>query len=328
MDPEKPSSDQPISVAEEITAFSIWAKQLCDESFGSTDLSTALHIDVSELAPLDPDPLPLDSVETLAYGLWIIPITFPHKVEDFWECFRRVVPVDERKGWTYKLVEHRDKMFEAAYEATILSSLVNRSDFVKTRFSRAVLETKIDFRIAEMMLINFQVHGGIILISSDATDDLYLAALALHKLRTCHCDLLFLYTKISTGRKGIRRLRDQLANKRASWVSDPPKRVYGPHVLVQQISDHLLFLGTYYQSGFKTWIREGRYCWDLPELELMARLHDLCIKALQLICFPASYIDDPEFQNRKISKQYIELRPSQRQLEAVPSMPLVEDIFG
>ncbi len=265
-----------------IDAMVQWTRDLCQSAFFTTP---------SVIPPFDFDfPDTVDEVAILADGAWLVPLQVPHCLEDFWTCFRKYVPKEDHANEAFKMIERKDAALATATEAVLFFQLAQWSPILKQRLRRITWETRLDLRIAELDLVNFQLHGGLLIVDTRSTDKLHYAATILHRIH------LYIYTLMSAFlraapallKKQFASIANEFKARHINLLSDTPRSFHTPKQLITVISNQLIFLSAYYKKSMDFWQMEHRYIWDVHEVHTLVTLHDMAIRALSAICTPTS----------------------------------------
>ncbi|KND03436.1 uncharacterized protein SPPG_08889 [Spizellomyces punctatus DAOM BR117] len=220
-------------------------------------------------------------VERLTEGLWIVPVNAPARLDDYWTMFRYTFPEQQRSGLAYLLIERRDAALEMATETAINAQCV-MSPALKRRFLHLALESRMELRRREVVLLNFQVHTGLLGIRSGCVGELFLACSALHRIRVFLYDLLEKDLVTRGLGKNLKKAKHDhpTAMKRVMLLNAKPSRSMGFDDLAMNLPHQLDLVATYFQTLMDHMIRDDRYVIRFEELSVLTRLCDMAVKSM------------------------------------------------
>lgn len=232
----------------------------------------------------------------IADGLWLIPIAYPEHMADFWALFRRQLEDLDAKCIeqpAYKFFERRNEALEIATHAAIHAQLDSPPP-LQRMLARIAAEARLDLRFAEIVLISYQAHVGLLQFRTTAHDDVFLLASTMYKIRLYHLDLIHHYSSYG----GIKsRFERVLKPRKGEWESFTsartrlrdlrPSRTDSVVANMKFVAKSLLFLDGFYAEGVTFWKNNGRLQWDDQELDTLLKLHDLAIRILSRIASPS-----------------------------------------
>ncbi|TPX56469.1 hypothetical protein SpCBS45565_g08402 [Spizellomyces sp. 'palustris'] len=234
-------------------------------------------------------------VERLTEGLWIVPVNAPSRLDDYWTMFRYTFPEQQRSGIAYLLIERRDAALEMATETAINAQCV-MMPALKRRFLHLALEARMELRRRELVLLNFQVHTGLLGIRSRCVGELFLACSALHRIRVFVYDLLEKdLVKRGFGKNVKKAKKDHpTAMKRVMLLNAKPARTMGFDDLAMNLPYQLDLVATYFQTLMDHMIQDDRYVIRFEELSVLTRLCDMAVKSSPLFVVVVVVFDEEE----------------------------------
>ena len=264
-----------------------WFKDMCDRTLKAPppitlNLKYGYGADEDEMDMVIDEDTDSVLVDRLTEGLWIVPVSAPSRLEDYWTMFRYTFPEQQRNGLAYLLIERRDTALEMATEAAINAQCVVLPS-LRRRYMHTALEARMELRRSELVLLNFQVHTGLLGIRSKCSDaELFLVCAALHRIRVFVYDLL---EKDMLGRglgKHLKKAKhDHPAHmKRVMLLNAKPSRTMGFEELALNLVYQLDVVSTYFQTLMDHMMRDERFVIRLEELSILTRLCDMVVKSM------------------------------------------------
>lgn len=300
-------------ISEQVQQAVQWARETCDATFASlpsvkielrfgfTSLQDDFFLDSdadTEIEDDDDDDHPTqtptkkkkakkpktpDMVEPLTNGLWILPLHAPTHLHDFWQSLRHTFPEKERGGAVYKWMEKRDTCLQRATETAILVQCC--SPAIQASVKRLAKERRMDLRHHEMVLIQWQLHTGLLAVNKTKQMELFLACAALHRIRVYQYDLLEVLYKYKEGKKPDNKLNTYLG-VRKELLATVPRPNDSIKTLLKSLAENVRGITCYFEQTYTLWVHDERYILDIKELDTLVKLHDTAIRALSCILTP------------------------------------------